>query len=395
MRFTVKYTTRTGETLTKDFDGGSEADVRRLVMQEGNFPLEVKRSSTGIRGGKTIGAPSMILFNQELLALLKAGIPLMQSLELLVGHGKDPLLRQALERVVELLKEGMSYSEALEQTGAFPPVYRANVVAGERSGTMNEVIARWLAFQAFSQKSKGRIIEAMIYPSFLVVVLVIAIAVIFNVVLPKFQELFVEGGTEMPAATQILMAIGTFVRSTIWWQAAALVILIFYIRWMMTTDAGKRTAERIILAIPKMGTLYRMYHSSVFCRTLGVLLAGGMPVLQSLEVLQRTTASERMRIKLVTVIDQIRSGSALYQSLDAAKILDPLAIEMTRVGEQSSALSDMLSHVADFFDQEVEKATAAVTGLIGPIMILMMGGMVMGLLLAIYVPLFSAGQTIR
>lgn len=395
MRFTVKFTTKTGEVLTRDFDGNSEADVRRRVMEDGYFPLDVKRSAKGISSGKMISGESLALFNQELLALLKAGIPLLQSLELLMGHGKDPLLRTALERVVELLKEGMSYSEALEQTGVFPAVYRANVVAGERSGTLPEVIRRWLAFHAFSQKSKSEIMQAMAYPAFLVVAMVSALVVIFNVVLPKFQEIFEGGGMEMPIATRILLGMGNFVRSTIYLQAVGLVVLIFVIRWMIRTDPGQRVLERIILAIPRLGTLFRMYQSSVFCRTLGVLIAGGMPVLQSLEVIQRTNTSERMRSRLVTVIEQIRAGSALYQSLDASKLLDPLAIEMTRVGEQSSALAEMLDHVADFFDREVEKATIAVTALIAPVMLLLMGGMVMGLLLAIYVPLFSAGNAIR
>ncbi len=395
MRFTVKFTTKTGEVLTRDFDGNSEADVRRRVMEDGYFPLDVKRSAKGISSGKMIKGESLALFNQELLALLKAGIPLLQSLELLMGHGKDPLLRTALERVVELLKEGMSYSEALEQTGVFPAVYRANVVAGERSGTLPEVIRRWLAFHSFSQKSKSEIMQAMAYPAFLVVAMVSALVVIFNVVLPKFQEIFEGGGMEMPIATRVLLGMGNFVRSTIYLQGAALIALIFVGRWMVRTDSGQRVLERIILAIPRLGTLYRMYQSSVFCRTLGVLIAGGLPVMQSLEVIQRTNTSERMRSRLVTVIEQVRAGSALYQSLDASKLLDPLAIEMTRVGEQSSALAEMLDHVADFFDREVEKATMAVTALIAPVMLLLMGGMVMGLLLAIYVPLFSAGNAIR
>jgi type IV pilus assembly protein PilC len=357
--------------------------------------MEVRRSGTAFRRQRSIGAASLIMFNQELLALLKAGIPLLQSLELLVGHGKDPLLRNSLDRVVELLREGMSYSEALEQVGTFPAVYRANVVAGERSGTLPEVIARWLAFQSFSQNSRRRIIEAMVYPMFLVVVMIIALAVIFNVVLPRFSEIYAGSGIEMPAATAFLLQMGEFVRKTIYVQLVLLVGLGFLLRWMFTTEAGKRVWEQFVLLLPRLGTLYRMYHSSVFTRTLGVLLAGGMPILQALEVIQRTTPSERMRLRLLTVTELVRAGSSLHLALEQSRILDPLAVEMTRVGEQSSALPEMLNHVADFFDQEVEKATTAVTTLIGPILILVMGAMVLGLLLAVYVPLFNAGSMVR
>ena len=395
MRFQVKLTTAAGEVLVRDFEGVTSADVRDRVLAEGHFPMDIRRSGTAFRSQRVIKAASLILFNQELLALLKAGIPLLQSLELLVGHGKDALLRNSLDRVVELLKEGMSFSEALEQVGTFPPVYRANVVAGERSGTLPDVIGRWLAFQNFAQNSRRRIIEALVYPMFLVVVMIIALAVIFNVVLPRFSEIYAGSGIEMPAATAVLLSLGEFVRRTLYFQAVGLVVLGVFLRWMFTTEAGKRIWEQAVLLMPRLGTLYRMYHSSIFARTLGVLLAGGLPILQALEVIQRTTPSERMRLRLLNVTELVRAGSSLHLALDQSKLLDPLAVEMTRVGEQSSALPEMLNHVADFFDQEVEKATTAVTTLIGPVLILFMGIMVLGLLLAVYVPLFNAGSMVH
>ncbi|MBI4912636.1 MAG: type II secretion system F family protein [Acidobacteria bacterium] len=395
MRFSVKYTSPTGEILVRDFEAASAEEVRARVLAEGAFPLEVKSASGSFRRVRLLKTESLVVFNQELLALLRAGIPLLQSLELLLGHGKDPQLRATLERVVGFVKEGLSYSEALEQAGSFPAVYRANVVAGERSGTLPEVLARWLAFQKFAQASRRRILEALFYPGFLVLVLFVSMGVLFNVVLPRFAEIYQGGAVEMPEATRILLAFGTFMRSTAWIQGVALVLLILFGRWLMATEAGRRLNERIILALPKVGTLYRMYHSSVFCRTLGVLLAGGLPVLQALEVIQRTSSSERMKLKLVAVTEQVRAGSSLNLSLDQSRMLDPLAVEMIRVGEQSSALPDMLNHVADFFDQEVEKATTAVTSLIGPILIVFMGLVVLGLLMAVYVPLFNMGQTVK
>lgn len=395
MRFTVKYTTKTGDILVRDFEGTGVDELRERIQADGHFPLEIKRSASAFKRQKQLGAETLVLFNQELLALLKAGIPLLQCLELLVGHGKDALLRAALERVVEMLKEGLSYSEALDQAGAFPAVYRANVVAGERSGTLPEVLARWLQFQKFAQLSKRRIMEAMFYPAFLVVVLVVALAVIFNVVLPKFSEIYQGNQMEMPEMTRLLLNFGTFMRETIYIQAGLVVVFIGVMRWMLFTEAGRRVWERVLLTIPKLGTLYRMYHSSAFTRTLGVLLAGGLPVLQALEVIQRTTASERMKLRLISVIEMVRAGSSLHLSLEQAKILDPLAVEMTRVGEQSSALPEMLNHVADFFDQEVEKATAAVTSLIGPILIVFMGLTVLALLMAVYVPMFNAGNMLK
>lgn len=395
MRFTVKFTTSAGEILVRDFEGVTADEVKQRVMAEGHFPMEVRRALGALRSQRTLKAETLILLNQELLALLKAGIPLLQSLELLVGHGKDPLLRSSLQRVVELLKEGMSFSDAMEQVGTFPAVYRANVVAGERSGTLPEVIGRWLSFQSFAQTSRRRIAEAMLYPAFLVVVLIIAMGVIFNLVLPKFSEIYQGSGIPMPEATQILLNLGDFVRKTIYLQVLLLVGLVFVGRWLATVDAGKRVRERMVLALPRLGTLYRMYHSSAFTRTLGVLLSGGMPVLQALEVIQRTTASDLMRRKLSNVVELVRAGSSLHLSLEQAQVLDPLAVEMTRVGEQSSALPEMLNHVSDFFDQEVEKATTAVTSLIGPVLILVMGVVVLGLLLAVYIPLFNAGSTVR
>jgi type IV pilus assembly protein PilC len=395
MRFTVKFTTKTGEILTRDFEGASAEEIRAKVEAEGHFPLEVRRALSAFHRQRTLSNDSLILFNQELLALLKAGIPLLQCLELLVGHGKDPLLRSSLEKVMVLVKEGMAFSEALDQAGSFPAVYRANVVAGERSGTLPEVVSRWLSFQKFAQLSRRRIMEAMFYPAFLTLVLFAALAVIFNVVLPRFSEIYAGNGVTMPTATKVLLGFGQFMSRTVYIQAGLGVVFLFVLRWLLTAEAGRRIWERILLGIPKLGTLYRMYHSSVFTRTLSVLLSGGLPALQALEVIQRTTASERMKQRLNHVIEMVRAGSSLHLSLEQSKLLDPLAVEMCRVGEQSSALAEMLNHVADFFDQEVEKATTAVTTLIGPILILFMGITVLGMLMAVYLPLFSAGDMIR
>jgi type IV pilus assembly protein PilC len=395
MRFTVKLTHSNGEVLVRDFEADSADALKARVLAEGGFPLEIKRTDTAFRNRGQLKTESLILFNQELLALLKAGIPLLQSLELLVGHGKDPLLRRSLTQVVELVREGMSFSDALEQAGTFPPIYRSNVVAGERSGTMPDVIGRWLSFQKFAQSSRRRIIEALFYPVFLVGVLVIALGVIFNVVLPRFAEFYAGGDIEMPLITKVLLAMGKVFSSTLWLQGILAVGLVVLIRWLAASEAGRKLSERGLLLVPKVGTLYRMYHSSVFSRTLGVLLAGGLPAVQALEVVQRTSPSERMKAGLRVVTEQVRAGSSLHLSLERAKLLDPLAVEMVRVGEQSSALPEMLNHVADFFDQEVEKATTVVTTLIGPILILFMGVIVLGLLLAVYLPLFNAGNVVR
>jgi len=395
MRFTVRLTHANGEVLVRDYEAEGAEALRARILAEGGFPLEVKRTDTAFHSQAQLKTESLVLFNQELLALLKAGIPLLQSLELLVGHGKDPQLRRSLAQVVELVREGMSFSDALEQAGSFPPVYRSNVVAGERSGTLPDVLARWLSFQKFAQVSRRRIIEALFYPAFLVIVLILALGVIFNVVLPRFAEFYAGGDIEMPLVTKILLGAGKLISSTLWLQGIALVGLVLLIRWMTASEAGRRLAERLLLMIPKVGTLYRMYHSSVFSRTLGVLLSGGLPVVQALEVVQRTSPSERMKAGLLTITEKVRAGGSLHLSLEQAKVLDPLAVEMVRVGEQSSALPEMLDHVADFFDQEVEKATTAVTSLIGPILILFMGVIVLGLLLAIYVPLFNASSVVR
>jgi type IV pilus assembly protein PilC len=395
MRFTVRLTHANGEVLVREFEADNAEALRARVLAEGGFPLDIKRTDTAFRSRSQIKAESLVLFNQELLALLKAGIPLLQALELLVGHGKDPQLRRSLAQVMELVREGMSFSDALEQTGAFPPIYRSNVVAGERSGTLPEVLARWLSFQKFAQTSRRRIIEALFYPAFLVMVLILALGVIFNVVLPRFAEFYAGGDIEMPFFTKVLLGAGKVMSSTLWLQGILVVGVIVLIRWMVASEAGRRLAERLLLMLPKVGTLYRMYHSSVFARTLGVLLSGGLPAVQALEVVQRTSPSERMKSGLLVITDKVRAGSTLHLALEQAKVLDPLAVEMVRVGEQSSALPEMLDHVADFFDQEVEKATTAVTSLIGPVLILFMGVIVLALLLAIYVPLFNASSVVR
>ncbi|MDR2697626.1 MAG: type II secretion system F family protein, partial [Holophagales bacterium] len=325
MRFTVKYTTPTGDILTRELEGTSTDEIRRRLTAEGHFPMEVKASRSAFSRSRAIKSEPLILFNQELLALLKAGIPLLQSLELLMDHGKDAMLRAALGRAVALVREGMSFSDALDQAGGFPAVYKANVVAGERSGTMPDVISRWLSFQKFAQNSRRRITEALFYPAFLVVVLTLSLLVMFNFVLPKFSEVFESGGQELPRLTQMLLTFGNFMSATIYYQVGAFLILVFVARWLTKSEAGAKVLEKILLSVPRLGTLYRMYHSSVFTRTTSVLLSGGLPVLQALEVIQRTSSSYNMKTKLFTVIEMIRAGSSLHNALEQSKMLDPLA----------------------------------------------------------------------
>lgn len=395
MRYTVKFITSSGETLVKDVVGQSLEEVRNKILVDGCLLVDIRCNKTNLSSRPLLRSTSLIIFNQELLALLKAGIPLLQSLEMLSNHCKDAILRRSLGRVVNLLREGVSFSEALDQVGTFPKVYMANVVAGERSGSLPGVIARWLTFQNFAQSNRRRIIESLVYPAFLAVVMILAMVVIVNGVLPTFAALYADSNIPMPIATSALLYMGEFFRSTIYLQIFLAVGLVFFMRWFFATAAGKLVLDRFILAIPKVGTLYHMYHSSVFARTLSILLSGGLPVVQALDVIQRTTPSASMQSRLIRVAGLVRAGSSLYLALEDTKLLHPLAVEMVRVGEQASALSDMLNYVADFFDQEVEKATTIVTTLVGPIMLLIMGVMVMGLLLAVYAPLFQASSMVK
>jgi len=385
MKFKVKYTTRSGDTLQRVVEASAPKEIEALFKAEGFFVLSVEKEGTG-RRVKEIKIESLILFNQELLALLKAGIPLLQSLELLKDHGQDPNLRDSLQNVIQDIKEGSSFSEAIAHQGGYPPVYQSNVVAGEKSGSLPKVLDRWLRFQKFAQSSKRKILEALFYPSFLVIVLFLAIGVILNVVLPRFADFYSGGDIELPWMTQALLSLA---------QILLLLSLVALVRWLWVTPAGQTQGEKILLRIPKLGSLYRMYHSSVFCRTLGVLLSGGLPVVQSLEIVSQTCPSPKLQKRLTLITEEVRSGAPLHQSISSSDVVDPLASEMIRVGESSSALPEMLDHVADFFDQEIEKATVAVTNLIGPVLIVFMGVVVLGLLLAVYVPLFNASNVIR
>lgn len=213
MKFKVKYTTRTGETLHRIAEGLTPKEVEAQFKAQGFFVLRIEKEGDG-RRTKEIKIESLILFNQELLALLKAGIPLLQSLELLKDHGQDADLENSLQKVIQDIKEGFSFSEAIAHQGGYPPVYQSNVVAGEKSGSLPQVLDRWLRFQRFAQSSKRKILEALFYPSFLVVVLFLAVGVILNVVLPRFADFYSGGDIELPLMTQALLSLASFLQST-------------------------------------------------------------------------------------------------------------------------------------------------------------------------------------
>lgn len=395
MRFQIIFENRQGQKISQDIIAEDRRDAENKIRALGGYPLAIEPLGTSDGSHSRINLDALVLFNQELLALLKAGIPLLQALQLLQDHGSDKPLQASLKRIIQFISDGGSFSEALEKEKAFPPIYQSNIVAGERSGSMINVLQRWLAFQKFAQNSKRKITEALFYPAFLTIVLTLSIGLILNVVLPRFASFYSGGGIDLPWFTKWLLELATLFEATLAVQLVALIGLIFFIRWLWITPQGRALGERMILRIPKLGSLYKTYHSSVFCRTLGVLLAGGIPIVQALNTVAETCPSPQIKYRLKSVIDSVRSGAPLYSSIRSGDIVHHVAVEMIRIGENSSALPEMLDHVADFFDQEVEKATTAITNLIGPVLIVFMGIIVLGLLLAVYIPLFNAGSVIN
>lgn len=392
MYFKLKAFSKTGNIVVKYYHGASIDDIKKQAMYDGYFPINITCSRLIFKHRKTIQTSSMIIFNQELLTMLRAGIPLMQSLEFLANYNKNHTLRNILISTIAYLKEGMSFSQAIEMVGFFPKVYLANIIAGECSGNLIGVIARWIDFQIFAQKNRNRILEVLAYPILLILVMIISLVVIFNIVLPKFSEIYANSNIQMPLITIALLNIGKFMRSTLYIQGLFVIGLIFLIHWLITSPIGNDFLNRFLYKIPKIGNVYNMYHSSIFVRTMSILVASGMPIVQSLEVIQKNTSSVVQYTRLGKTIELIRSGSSLYLAIEKTQLLHPLAIEMTKVGEQASSLPDVLNYVADFFDQEITKNATVITAVIGPIMILIIGILVMGLLLAVYLPLFDIGN---
>lgn len=399
MEYVCRVGTPSGEVLERAFSAPDERALRADLEQQGLYLLSMRRglSLSAFRLRKRRVDPALLLvFAQELAALLKAGLPLFQSLDVMLERQRDALLRQSLATVREKVKAGTALSDAFRQEGdLYPPIFSASLVAGERSGNLDQVLRRFSSHLRLHLSLKKKAVSASVYPIVLLTMMVGLVAILLVWVIPQFKSFYEGLGAELPLATRMLLALATTVRANLLWIVLGLGLLVLSaVSWLRREGSGV-ALDRALLRLPYFGGLMRMYATSQLMRTLATLLAGGLPLLNALEVAAASIGNRAMARAVGASTGRIREGASLTTALESTGMLEALPLEMVKVGEQTGALGDMLNAISDFYDEELDTRMATVLSLVEPVLLVLMAVIVAAMLLAFYLPMFQAISAVQ
>jgi len=396
--YVVKMADERGRMLQQVEHGYSEAEVRDRYSQQGFLVYSVKPrgmfaggevSLTGRR--RKVKNADFIIFNQQFLTLIHAGLPILNSLELLIKRQRSESLRSLLENVRDRVKSGELLSDAFAAQGAFPKLYTTTLLAGEKSGNMEEVLGRYISFQKLAMSFRKKLAVSLVYPSLLVVVVVVMLSFLVTYVVPQFAQLFSSLNAELPPLTVFMLSVGTFTRQYVVFVFGGIAAIVFLIWRWRHTDQGASQIDRAVLALPMIGQIVLKQQVATFSRTLSTLLLGGLPLVPAMETAGASMTSRKIVNGISDATSSVREGRGLSRSLEDEKIFPDLAIEMIEVGESTGALPAMLTSVAEFYEEDVQTALGAAMALIEPLILIVMAIFVGGVLIALYLPIFSLG----
>jgi type IV pilus assembly protein PilC len=394
--FVIKIADERGHMHQQVEHGYSEAEVRDRFSQQGYLVYWVKpqgllSGGISLRGRRKLKQASFLVFNQQFLTLIRAGLPILNSLELLIKRQKDQYLKQLLENVRDRVKGGELLSDAFAAQSVFPKIYTTTLMAGEKSGNIDEVLSRYINFQRLAMTFRKKLFVSLIYPTLLVSVVLIMVTFLFTYVVPKFAELFNSLDAKLPAITVFMLSVGEAVQSYAPFIAIGLVVLGFLLWRWKNTDRGADRIDRVILSLPLLGEIRVKHQVSAFSRMLSTLLQGGLPLVPAMETAGSSMSSRRILKGVMRAGTRVREGQGLAPSLEEQKIFPDLAVEMIEVGESTGALPAMLNSVAEFYEEDVQTALGAAMALIEPLILIVMAIFVGGVLISLYLPIFTLG----
>jgi type IV pilus assembly protein PilC len=402
MEFRCRLGTAGGEIIEGVYVADSEAHLRRELEDKGLFVLSLQRRgmlpAVGLSRGsrRRIGRQELLVFNQELATLIKAGMPLVQSLDILRQRVSNPTFKAVLDGVYEKVKAGTALSDAFgEHPDLFPGVYSASLMAGERAGNLDEVIRRYVAYEKVIGAVKRRTISALIYPCILVTMMLILIGIIVLRVVPAFSEFYSNFGKQLPLSTRIIIGISNFTVGNLPFIVVGLIAGgIALASWWK--QPGQRTrVDRMLLELPWAGATVRKFSTAQLARTLATLLGGGIPLVNALEIAGRAMSNRYLASELVDVTRRVREGEGFAAGLRERGVFADVAVKMVEVGESTGALQEMLNSLAEFYDEEIETEVQRFITLIEPVILVVMGAVIALVVLALYMPLFELSSVVQ
>lgn len=395
--FILRVGTPEGDVVERPVVAPSLRAAQEEARRQGLHVFGARRGSLRLRDlvprvGRAVSTEQFLLFNQELLALVRAGLPIVQSFDIMLERQKSPRFREILSDVREKLTSGVALSDAFAAYGdLFPPIYSTSLRAGERSGDLEGVIKRFLRYQKLIVNLRKRVVGAMVYPAILILLSSVMIFIMMTYVVPKFAEFFEGFGQELPWFTALMITIATFMRKNLLLMAIGTAGAIFLVnRWVKTK--GRLTWDRVKLRIPLVGGVLHRFAIMQFTQSLGTLLAGGTPMVPAIEIASQSVTNALVSKKISGIVQNVREGEPLWRSLDNTKVVSDLAVEMIKVGESTGALTEMLANVSEFYDEEIESRLTRLVAAIEPLILVFMGGVIAVLLYAFYLPLFRLSQ---
>lgn len=397
--FLIKLADEHGHVFERTEAGYSESEVRDRFMQQGFLVYWVKPH--GLFAGGRVRVPKkrrvkldqFVIFNQQFITLIRAGLPIVQALDLLARRQRNAFFRSLLENVRDRVRGGELLSDAFAEQGVFPRIYSTTILAGEKSGNLEETLSRFVAFQKLALSFRRKVISSLIYPTLLIGGVFVLLGILIQFVIPRFSQLYRELGRPLPPLTSltlgVLLGVKQYLPYVVLAIAAAGVVLW---RWSRT-DKGGEEIDRFKSRLVVFGEIWMKYQVAIFSRMLSTLLAGGLSLVPALETAAQSMQSRLMANSINEATQAVREGRSLSRSIEDTKVFPELAVEMVEVGESTGALPTMLNSVAEFYEDDVETALTRAMSMIEPAILVFMGLVVGFILLSLYMPVFSIGAS--
>ena len=401
--FLLRYADPRGQMHELVADAPSEREARERLAQQGYLVYSVRAKALGTRlkiggGGnrkKTVNLEKFLIFNQQFVTLIRAGLPILKSLDLLADRLTDEKLGRHIQAVRDEVRTGTTLSDAFARQNVFPAIYITSVLAGEKSGALVEIIDRYITYQKLTLALRKKLLVSLLYPAVLICLVVLLIVFLVTYVVPNFATLYNSMNAKLPAATQILIAVGTTARSYVLAGVALFVMACAAFYFWARRESSQETLDKVKMRIPLLGEVWTKYQVAQLARVLSTLLVGGIPLVQGLETAGRSLGSVLLKKVLHRAAMFVREGKSLSASLTTTGIFPELAVDMMEVGESTGALPQMLGSVAEFYEDDVATRMTALLSLIEPVIMIFMGAFVAFVLVALYLPIFSLADTIR
>ena len=401
MEFRCRLASANGEIIEGVYAADNEARLRHELEEKGLYVLSLqpKGSIAGLAlrlpQRHSVATREFLVFNQELATLLKAGMPLVQSLDLLKRRVESPVFRRVLDDVHERVRSGTALSDAFAaHTDLFPRVYTASLLAGERSGSLDSVLRRYVEYTKVIANVKRKTVSALVYPAILIALALVLVSIIVLKVVPAFSDFYESFGAQLPFATRVILGVSNFVRQQFFVIVGAIVIgIVTFVVWVRRPGQHSRF-DHLVLRLPVLGPVAAKFATSQMARTLATLLGGGLPLVNALDIAARSIGNQYMAAQLDVVSVRVREGESFAGALEGRRVFPDVAVKMAEVGESTGALQDMLNTVADFYDEEISTNMERFVTLVEPVLLVIMGLVIAGLLLALYMPLFQLSSVL-